>query len=694
MTSTRPYKIFVGGLSLDTKEDNLRTYFSQYGEVTGCIIKYDSNTALSRGFGFVSFSEFDVLKSILSTNHTIKGKQVDCKEAMTKEEAFQLNLDLLNSKKKIFVGKIPRNLKKNDLVRHFTQYGEIEDVNLIFKKPKEGFAFIVFDTNETAEKAQNEKNHVINENKIECKLALPRKDLTLQHNQFNYQQHQNTHTNNRMGLMGNLKQDLMNNGNKRNNNTMFKNNNNSNMNNHKPMNMNGNNGNNFNLKNRNNNHNQSFKGFDPNFFNNYCRQVQQNQFSLINNNNSNNFNLSNNNMFQPNGNSNLTTADLKNQYNQSNNRQKNNNNSSNFQQNSRNYNQNLNKQGQKNNYQQNYLSSNNSKSTYNNTKLNGDSNNNSSSHSNFNIDSFNKSNGLTNSLLRGNVDDLNKYYTNQWLAPCLLPENGNNSNSFNGFNINNLYANKLLLNNNDLSSMNKMSNIRNFFQQNQQNESNISNGMSTKNSNSDSKNGENSNNKMNNGSASNTNENANFNMLNLINKFSGMSLNNPMNQFNFLNGSTNNSNSNSINSNNDLLKSANLNMMTQKLFGLDNESYSELETKDSLNFNMGQLSSLQSSDERIKGNHEKKISSNNGSQLNGYDDDNNNSLNSSTNLATFVNARENMVVCQACDSDCLGNDKGKKWCSHSRDHRESRRERRQTPEIVNIIQEQLLADEN
>merc|ERR1712151_528437 len=188
-SNSRPYKIFVGGLSLDTREDDLRMYFRQFGEVAGCIIKYDSNSSISRGFGFVSFNDHEVLVSVLSKNHIIKGKQVDCKEAMTKEEAFQLNLELLNSRKKIFVGKVPRNVTKSVLYQYFSRYGVVDDVNLIFKKPKEGFAFVVFDSNDTAEKALMEKNHVINDTQLECKLALPRKDLTLQ------QQNQNDMSN-------------------------------------------------------------------------------------------------------------------------------------------------------------------------------------------------------------------------------------------------------------------------------------------------------------------------------------------------------------------------------------------------------------------------------------------------------------------------------------------------------------------
>ena len=178
MVTNKPFKIFVGGQSQDTREEDLNTYFSQYGEVTGCIIKYDSNTVISRGFGFVSFNSFEIQNHVLSLTHTIRGKQVDCKEAMTKEEAYMLNLDILNSKKKIFVGKILRSLKKSDIVQHFSQFGKIEDVNLIFKKPKEGFAFIVFDSDEAAEKTLSCNDHVINDVKLECKLALPRKDVS------------------------------------------------------------------------------------------------------------------------------------------------------------------------------------------------------------------------------------------------------------------------------------------------------------------------------------------------------------------------------------------------------------------------------------------------------------------------------------------------------------------------------------
>ena len=61
-TFTRTFiQIFVGGLSQQTSSEDLRNYFSQYGEVKECFIKIDPVTNRGRGFGFVTFSEPDAI---------------------------------------------------------------------------------------------------------------------------------------------------------------------------------------------------------------------------------------------------------------------------------------------------------------------------------------------------------------------------------------------------------------------------------------------------------------------------------------------------------------------------------------------------------------------------------------------------------------------------------------------------------
>ena len=70
-------KIFIGGLKDDVTEDDLRSYFEQYGVITDVLVAADRETKKSRGFGFVEFDDYDpVDKLIMDTHHEVKGKKV------------------------------------------------------------------------------------------------------------------------------------------------------------------------------------------------------------------------------------------------------------------------------------------------------------------------------------------------------------------------------------------------------------------------------------------------------------------------------------------------------------------------------------------------------------------------------------------------------------------------------------------
>ncbi|KAL9157035.1 hypothetical protein ABFS82_09G118900 [Erythranthe guttata] len=83
-------KIFVGGLPLSLNEDDLREYFSSYGDIMEHQIMLDHKTGRSRGFGFVTFESEDAVEKIFSDGqmHEISGKQVEIKRAEPKRSGF------------------------------------------------------------------------------------------------------------------------------------------------------------------------------------------------------------------------------------------------------------------------------------------------------------------------------------------------------------------------------------------------------------------------------------------------------------------------------------------------------------------------------------------------------------------------------------------------------------------------------
>jgi len=51
----RPTKLFVGGIGPRTTEQDLRAFFSRFGELVEAVIVVDRSTGQSRGFGFVGY---------------------------------------------------------------------------------------------------------------------------------------------------------------------------------------------------------------------------------------------------------------------------------------------------------------------------------------------------------------------------------------------------------------------------------------------------------------------------------------------------------------------------------------------------------------------------------------------------------------------------------------------------------------
>jgi len=80
-------RLFVGSLRKDARVDDLREYFSKFGQVTDCEIVCWKESGESRGFGFVTFEDYDpVDKIMLYKPHFLNNNRMEVKKALSKEQ--------------------------------------------------------------------------------------------------------------------------------------------------------------------------------------------------------------------------------------------------------------------------------------------------------------------------------------------------------------------------------------------------------------------------------------------------------------------------------------------------------------------------------------------------------------------------------------------------------------------------------
>lgn len=80
-------KVFVGGIKDGLENDDMKEYFSQFGNVTRVEHMTCKNSGRKRGFGFVEFDDYDAVdKIVLKGKHEINGFKVDVKKAVSKTD--------------------------------------------------------------------------------------------------------------------------------------------------------------------------------------------------------------------------------------------------------------------------------------------------------------------------------------------------------------------------------------------------------------------------------------------------------------------------------------------------------------------------------------------------------------------------------------------------------------------------------
>jgi cold-inducible RNA-binding protein len=76
-------KLYVGNLSYDTSEDELRELFAGFGTTTSVRIVTDRDTSRSKGFGFVEYSDDEEAKAAMAAlnGKDVRGRAIVVNEA-------------------------------------------------------------------------------------------------------------------------------------------------------------------------------------------------------------------------------------------------------------------------------------------------------------------------------------------------------------------------------------------------------------------------------------------------------------------------------------------------------------------------------------------------------------------------------------------------------------------------------------
>ncbi|XP_070165061.1 RNA-binding protein squid isoform X6 [Polyergus mexicanus] len=160
-------KLFVGGLSWETTDKELREHFSTYGDIESINVKTDPNTGRSRGFAFIVFAKAESLDKIMAAgDHVINNKKVDPKKAKARHG-------------KIFVGGLSTELSDDDIKNFFSQFGSIVEVEMPFDKTKnqrKGFCFITFESEQVVNELLKTSKQTINGKEVDVKKATPKPD--------------------------------------------------------------------------------------------------------------------------------------------------------------------------------------------------------------------------------------------------------------------------------------------------------------------------------------------------------------------------------------------------------------------------------------------------------------------------------------------------------------------------------------
>lgn len=153
----RPEKIFIARLPKTATEAGVRAYFETFGPVTKVELKMGEDGNI-RGFGFVTFVSKESAQKVVENydSNRFEGRWIACEACVPQDGSHREETkasDPLTAPERIFVGGLPRDVSEDRLRAHFSEYGEVVDIDLKYDQDGvfRGFGFVTFKDKDSAD---------------------------------------------------------------------------------------------------------------------------------------------------------------------------------------------------------------------------------------------------------------------------------------------------------------------------------------------------------------------------------------------------------------------------------------------------------------------------------------------------------------------------------------------------------------
>lgn len=167
------YKLFIGGLTIETTEIQVEEHFSKFGFVFDILIIRNRATGVSKGYGFISCNNVKTYQRIVNTEHVINGRAIDCHDSFKKSDDPEKFKE--NANKKIFVGGISLETTDDDLHSYFSRFGVVRQAYVIkdpVSRRSKKFGFAIMKDQAAVDTVLAVPVHSIRGIPVSCKLFV------------------------------------------------------------------------------------------------------------------------------------------------------------------------------------------------------------------------------------------------------------------------------------------------------------------------------------------------------------------------------------------------------------------------------------------------------------------------------------------------------------------------------------------